>query len=55
MIYNLETMSTGVSESGKEIKCVKQKGGNRISSFIRRETREVATFIDTFTTELKKT
>lgn len=54
MTYNLETMSTGVSESGKEIKCVKQKGGNRISSFIRKKTREVATFIDTFMTELKK-
>ena len=53
MTVEMETMSEGVAKSGKEIERVNQNGGNSTSSFVRKEARKAAKFIDDFANKLQ--
>ena len=53
MTVEMETMSEGVAKSGKEIERVNQNGGNSTSSFVRKEERKAAKFIDDFANKLQ--
>lgn len=53
MTEEMETMSTGVSKSTEEIERVNKGGGNGTASFVRKEARKVAKFIDEFAIKLR--
>ena len=53
MISEMETMTNGVSESTEAIERVNEGGGNGTASFVRKEAKKVAKFIDDFATKLR--
>lgn len=53
MTDEMENMSNGISESTEKIERVNQTGGTGVSSFMRKETKKAAKFVDTFAVELR--
>ena len=53
MQNNMNTMSDNIIACSTQIERVKSKGGNGVASFIRKETKKAASFINTFSQQLK--
>lgn len=53
MTDEMENMTNGISESTEKIERVNKTGGTGVSSFIRKETKKAAKFVDTFAFKLK--
>lgn len=53
MSKDMNTMATGISTSTSEIERVKKTGGNGTTTFIRKEAKKVAKYIETFSMELR--
>lgn len=53
MTSEMETMSNGMNSCTKEIERVQKNGGSGTASFVRKQSKKVAGFIDTFSKELK--
>lgn len=49
----IEIMSDGISKSAAEIERVKQAGGNSVASFVRKESKKVAGYINEFAAKLR--
>lgn len=53
MTEEMNEMSSGVSKSTREIKRVKETGGNGIASFVRKESKKAAKFVSDFAMKLR--
>lgn len=53
MSSEMKTMSDGISECTAEIKRVNKTGGNGVASFVRKQSRKAAEYIETFSQQLK--
>lgn len=53
MAQEISTMSSGMDECTHEIERVKRSGGSGTASFIRKQSRKVANYVETFSKQLK--
>jgi rubrerythrin len=53
MIKEMSEMSEGISKSTSEIKRVNKSGGSGMASFVRKETKKAAKFIEDFSAKLR--
>jgi hypothetical protein len=54
MNYDMQVMSSGMEECTKEIDRVKKTGGSGMAAFVRKQSKKVAEYIETFSKQLKR-